>query len=272
MRQHQRSPPVLYAAGGWTKGGTSVGGKFFWAFKPVEGAVKAAELLLYGEIAASSWWGDEVTPKQFAADLKGLGDVSLINVRINSPGGDVFAGQAIHSMLKRHPATINVYVDGLAASAASIVAMAGDRVLMPQNAVMMIHDPWTIVVGNADDMRKAAADLDKIREPVISAYEAKTGLSRDRIGEMLAAETWMTAEEAVELGFADAVEENKKITASLCGRTLLVNGQEFDISRYRSLPRIGNEEKETAPRKTAMGAAEKRKWRRWINYAWSMEN
>ena len=115
--------------------------KKFWSFKALDETT--GELLLYGEISDISWWGDEVTPKQFKEDLDALGDIDVLNVYINSPGGDVFAGQAIYSMLKRHKAQVKVYIDGLAASIASLVAMAGDKVIMPANAMMMIHNPWT---------------------------------------------------------------------------------------------------------------------------------
>lgn len=197
------------------------------------------ELLLYGEISDVTWWGDEVTPKQFWEDLQGLGDIKELKVYINSPGGDVFAGQAIHSMLKRHPAKVTVYVDGLAASAASIVAMAGDRVLMPKNAMMMIHNPWTFVAGDSAFLRQVAEELDKIRESLIAVYEGKTGLARERIVEMLNAETWMTADEAVELGFVDEIEEAKQVAASIAepGR-LVVNGITIDLSRFRNPPKI----------------------------------
>lgn len=197
------------------------------------------ELLLYGEIADSTWWGDEVTPKQFWEDLQKLGSISELRVYINSPGGDVFAGQAIHSMLRRHPATVTVYVDGLAASAASIVAMAGDRVIMPRNAMLMIHNPWTIVAGNADTLRKVAEDLDRIRESLVVVYADKTGLERDKISEYLDAETWFTAEEAVELGFADEIEETRTVAASIAspGR-LVINGVAVDLSRFQHPPKV----------------------------------
>lgn len=197
------------------------------------------ELLLYGEIADYLWWGDEVTPKQFWDDLQKLGDIKELRVYINSPGGDVFAGQAIHSMLRRHPARVTVYVDGLAASAASLVAMAGDRIVMPRNAMMMIHNPWTFVGGPADFLRQVADELDKIRESMVAAYEGKTGLDRGRIIGMLDAETWMTAEEAVSLGFADEIEEAKAVAASIAGPgRLVVNGVAVDLSRYRNPPKV----------------------------------
>jgi ATP-dependent Clp protease protease subunit len=202
----------------------------FWTFRNAE-KDKPAELLIYGEIADMSWWGDEVTPKQFKKDLDKLGDVDEIAVFINSLGGDVFAGQAIHSMLKRHKATISVYIDGIAASAASIIAMAGDTIKMPKNAMMMVHNPWTWAIGYAADFRKVADDLDKIREAVISAYQVKTGLSPEEIGALLDAETWMTAEEAVEKGFADEAEEAKQVAAKIEGRIMTVNGLGIDIAR-----------------------------------------
>src|SRR5690606_6736601 len=183
------------------------------------------ELLLYGEISDTTWWGDEVTPKLFWEELQKLGDTKELKVYINSPGGDVFAGQAIYSMLSRYQAQVTVYVDGLAASAASLIAMAGNRVIMPRNAMMMIHNPWTYAWGDANAFLQIAAELEKIREAMIPVYQAKTGLTRDEISRLLDAETCMTAEEAVELGFADAIEERKQIAASLVTPSrLVVNG------------------------------------------------
>jgi len=197
------------------------------------------ELLLYGEIADSTWWGDEVTPKAFWEDLQKLGDIKELRVFINSPGGDVFAGQAIYSMLRRHSATKLVYVDGLAASAASLVAMAGDRIVMPRNAMMMIHNPWTWAAGDANTLRAIADDLDKIRESLVAVYEDRTGLERERIIEMLDAETWLTAEEAVALGFATEIEDSKAVAASLAGPgRLVINGVTVDLTRFQHPPKV----------------------------------
>lgn len=196
------------------------------------------ELLLYGEIADTTWFGDEVTPKQFWDDLQKLGDIKELKVFINSPGGDVFAGHAIHSMLKRHPATVTIYVDGVAASAASLVAMAGDKVIMPKNAMMMIHNPWILVAGDANLLRQVADELDKIRESLIAVYEEKTGLERERIIELMDAETWMTAKEAVKLGFADEIEEAKQVAALIKDSMLVVNGVEMDLSQFRNPPKV----------------------------------
>ncbi|ADK13437.1 head maturation protease, ClpP-related [Clostridium ljungdahlii] len=209
-------------------------GKKFWTFNAKENSDEG-ELLLYGDISDSTWWGDEITPKNFKEELDSLGDIKTLNVYINSGGGDVFAGQAIYSMLKRHSATVNVYVDGLAASIASIIAMAGDSVKMPKNAMLMVHNPWSYAMGNAKDFRKLADDLDKVRESMISVYEDKTGMEKESIVELLDAETWMTAEEAVEFGFADEIEEEKQVAASLNNRIFAINGLKVDITKYKNL-------------------------------------
>ncbi len=210
----------------------------FWEFKAVKDS-DVGELLLYGEISDSSWWGDEVTPKQFKKDLDALGDISELRVYINSPGGNVFAGQTIYSILKRYQAQVNVYVDGLAASAASVVAMAGDRIIMPRNAMMVIHNPWTVVAGDANELLEVADALDKVRDTMIAVYEERTGLKKDQIVEMLDAETWLTAEEAVEMGFADEIEEAKQVAVSIAGKGQLeVNGLTVDLSRYTNPPKL----------------------------------
>ena len=174
--------------------------KKFWNFI---NKGKTGELMLYGEISSVTWYGDEVTPKNFKADLDALGDIDTLNIYINSPGGDVFAGQSIYSMLTRHKAKKTVYVDGLAASISSVIAMAGDVIKMPKNAMMMIHNAWTIAAGNKDDLRKIAEDMEKIDETIVGVYAAKTGKSEEDIKALMDAETWMGADEAVELGFAD---------------------------------------------------------------------
>lgn len=216
--------------------------KKFWNFKALD--ENTAELTLYGEISDISWWGDEVTPKQFKEDLDALGDIDTLNVYINSPGGDVFAGQAIYSMLKRHKATINVYVDGLAASIASLIAMAGDKVIMPANAMMMVHNPWTFAFGNANDFRKLADDMDKIRDSMVVAYESRSALTTEEIIELLDAETWLSAEDCLEYGFCDEIEETKEIAAC-------VDTKYF--SMYKNIPEsfkeVENSDKELKKKK-----------------------
>lgn len=211
--------------------------KKFWQIRASTDK-KSADLLLYGYISETSWWGDEVTPKQFAEDLKAVGDVDILNVYINSNGGDVFAGQAIHSQLKRHTARVVVHIDGLAASIASVVAMAGDEVIMPSNAMMMIHNPATWAGwSDARELRELAEVLDNVRKSLIAAYRDKTGLSDEEIIQLMDDETWFTAEEAVEKGFADRVEQAQKVAAALRGDTLIVAGREFDIGRFSRFPR-----------------------------------
>lgn len=211
-------------------------GKRFWTVRAAAGRPKVGEVLLYGPIGSSTWLGDEVTPKQFDADLRDLGEVDTIELRINSEGGDVFAAQAIYTMLRRHPAAVHTFVDGLAASAASLVAMAGDTITMPLNAMLMLHSPWAMAAGNANDFRQMAADLDKIRESMIAVYSARSGKSAEDIVAILDAETWYTAEEAVAAGFADEVEGEKRVAASLNGATLTINGREVDLAPFRAFP------------------------------------
>jgi len=229
----------------------------FWQFRASADEPTSGELLLYGPIGADDglgWLFDDITPKQFHEELTGLGDITDLKVMINSPGGDVFAGQAIHSMLVRHPANVTVYVDGLAASIASIVAMAGDTVVMPRNAMMMIHNPWTIGIGDAREFRKLAETLDGVRDSIVAAYESKTGKTRAELLPLLNAETWMTADEAVEMGFADEIEQTKKVAASLVRPGILaVNGQEIDLGRYRNAPTFPD-----APRDAGRGKPTKR--------------
>ncbi len=214
----------------------NVKGKKFWEIRAQGDG--SADLLLYGPIGNGGWSEDEVSPKQFKEDLDALGDIQTLNLYINSAGGDVFAAQAIYSMLKRYKAKVITYIDGLAASAASLVAMAGERVIMPINAMLMIHDPWAVTIGNSGDHRKMADELDQIRRSMVAVYAAKTGLAEKKIIELLEAETWFTAEEAVEQGFADEVQESKQIAASLDGKRLTLNGVEFDVGQFKNLPKM----------------------------------
>lgn len=191
--------------------------KFWKAYAKAE-EPKVGKIDIYGDIVFGKWdkWTeDDVAASEFKDDLESLGDVDTISVSINSYGGDVFAGQAIHSMLRAHPAQVEVYVDGIAASIASVIAMAGDVVRMPVNAMLMVHNPWTFAIGNADYMRKMADDLDKIRESLVAAYMHKVGgkITEDELTALLDAETFLTAEESVSFGFADVVTEPVQIAA-----------------------------------------------------------
>lgn len=156
-----------------------------------------------GYIAQDSWFDDEITPKQFKAELNANeGDVT---VWLNSPGGDVFAASQIYNMLKEYSGNVTVKIDGVAASAASVIAMAGDQILMSPVAMMMIHNPSTVIFGEASDLQSGIDMLSEVKESIINAYEQKTGLSRTKISKMMDAETWFSAKKAVELGFADKV-------------------------------------------------------------------
>jgi ATP-dependent Clp protease protease subunit len=180
----------------------------FWKFQnSVES--NGTELILEGPIASESWWGDEVTPQEFREELKNhTGD--KLTVVLNSGGGDVFAGLSIYNALRELDAEVTIRVDGLAASIASIIAMAGDKVIMSPGSLMMIHRPSVFAAGNVDDLDKAKDLLLKIEESITPIYTQKTGLSVEKIADMLENETWMSAEEAVELGFADEVIKTEK--------------------------------------------------------------
>ena len=160
-------------------------------------------LFLEGVIAEESWFEDDVTPSAFKADLfAGSGPITL---HINSPGGDCIAASQIYTMLMDYPYDVKVQFDGIAASAASVIAMAGTKVSMSPTSLMMIHNPLTFALGDSEEMRKAIQLLEEVKESIINAYEIKTGLSRTRLSHMMDAETWMNAQKALELGFCDEV-------------------------------------------------------------------
>lgn len=160
-------------------------------------------LFLNGTIAEESWFDDDVTPQLFKDELNsGTGDIT---VWINSPGGDCVAAAQIYNMLSDYKGKVTVKIDGLAASAASVIAMAGDTVLMSPVSMLMIHNPATIAFGDHAEMQKAIDMLAEVKESIINAYVLKTGLSRPKLSHLMDAETWMDANKAVELGFADEI-------------------------------------------------------------------
>jgi ATP-dependent Clp endopeptidase proteolytic subunit ClpP len=178
-----------------------------------------AEIVIYDEIGAFG-----IPAKAFLDELKALGPIAAITVRINSPGGSVFDGVAIYNALKRHDAAITVWIDGIAASIASMIAMAGDEVIMPENAMLMLHDPSGLVMGTASDMRAMADALDKMKAGMVAAYRDKSGRDDAEIEALMSAETWLSAQEAVNLGLADRVEQPVRMAAH------------FDLSRFRNTP------------------------------------
>ncbi|MCY9511873.1 Clp protease ClpP [Paenibacillus larvae] len=217
--------------------------KKFWNMKKT--ANNSGELTLYGTVSEYSWWGDDITPQQFRDDLYALGDVDDITVRLNSPGGDVFAGLHIYQVLKEHKANVTVRVEGFAGSIASIIAMAGDKVIMPKGSMMMVHNPWTFTMGESSDLRQTADILDTIRDALVEVYMARTGLQEEELNSLLDSETWMTSAQAVEKGFADEEEQTMQISACLRGRTAIINGLEMDWSGYAMAPDLPKEENES---------------------------
>lgn len=174
----------------------------FWNWVKNE-AEEERILLLNGEISDETWFGDEVTPKLFAKELNaGTGNIT---VWINSPGGDVFAAAQIYNMLMGYKGDVMVKIDALAASAASVIAMAGTTVLMSPVGMMMIHNPMTIAIGDSKEMQKAGEMLDEVKESIMNAYEIKTGMNRTKLSHLMDAESWFNAKKAVELGFADGI-------------------------------------------------------------------
>jgi ATP-dependent protease ClpP protease subunit len=178
-----------------------------------------AEVLIYDEIGAYG-----VSAKGFLAELGALPDDAPIDLRLNSPGGSVFDAVAIYNALSRHAGTITVWIDGIAASAASYIAMVGDEIVMPENAFLMIHDPSGVVMGTAADMRDMAGTLDKIAASMARGYAAKSGKPEDEIAALLSAETWFDAKDALDAGLATRMAEPVRIAAS------------FDIGRFRNAP------------------------------------
>lgn len=174
--------------------------KKFWNWVKNE---EGRTLYFDGYIAEDSWFEDDITPKKFKSELTSSeGDIS---VWLNSPGGDVFAASQIYTMLKEYKGKVNVKIDGIAASAASVIAMAGSEILMSPVAMMMIHNPSTVIFGEASDLQSGIDMLSEVKESIINAYEQKTGLPRNKISKMMDAETWFSSQKAVELGFADKV-------------------------------------------------------------------
>ncbi|MGK3149530.1 head maturation protease, ClpP-related [Staphylococcus shinii] len=174
------------------------------------------EIYIYGDIVSSKWDETDVTAVDFKNELNQLGDVSEIDVHINSAGGNVFEGHAIYNMLKMHKAKVNIYVDALAASIASVIAMSGDTIFMHKNSFMMIHNSWIMTLGNSKDLRQTADLLDKTDQSSNNAYLDKaTNLSEEELKQLLEAETWLTADEALEKGLADEILGASEIAASI---------------------------------------------------------
>ena len=178
--------------------------KKFWKWKnQTQNSPTERVLTLNGTIAEESWFDDDITPQLFKDELNsGTGDIT---VWINSPGGDCVAAAQIYNMLMDYKGNVTVKIDGIAASAASVIAMAGTEVLMSPVSTMMIHNPATVAMGDHNEMQKAIEMLNEVKESIINTYEIKTGLSRAKLSHLMDSETWMNANKAVELGFADGI-------------------------------------------------------------------
>lgn len=190
--------------------------KKFWECKQSANQ-NEADIFIFGEIVSYKWDDTDTTAASFQKDLKELGEVSQINLHINSPGGSVFEGIAIGNMLRQHKARVVAHVDALAASIASVIVASCDEVVMPENSMLMIHNPWTFSMGNAKELRKQADDLDKIAESSVVTYLAKAGekLTEEKIKQIMDDETWLSAKEAFDYGLCDIVESSNQIAASI---------------------------------------------------------
>lgn len=209
--------------------------KKFWNWVKNE---EGRTLYFDGYIAQDSWFDDDITPKQFKSELTNSeGDIV---VWLNSPGGDVFAASQIYNMLKEYNGKVTVKIDGIAASAASVIAMAGSEILMSPVAMMMIHNPATVIYGEASDLQSGIDMLSEVKESIINAYEQKTSLPRNKISKMMDAETWFSAQKAVELGFADKVlyEDSEEVTDGFIFDKVTVTN-----ALIRKIPKV----KETQP-------------------------
>ena len=230
MAQEQKNPNTPAQSKG--------SNKRFWDFRAAANENAAPELILYGDIASETWWGDEITPRQFTEELNALGNVPEIVVRINSGGGDVFAANAIYTRLKDNAAKITVKIDGWAASAATIVAMAGDVIEIPGNGVFMVHDPAIGLLGyfNEADLAKASEELKVIKQSIINGYALKTGKAAEEIAAIMAAETWFDGKQAVDAGFCDRLMFEEADTTVENAAKVIVNSVSMNLEQFPNMP------------------------------------
>ena len=193
---------------------------------------KTAELILYGSIGSDEYW-DDISDKVFKQDIENLGDVENITLHINSPGGSVFSAVAIANTLKNHKAKVTANIDGLAASAATIITSACDTVRMPKNALFMVHNPITFAYGNNQDMKKTVEMLDKVKNSIIETYLSKTKTDKETLSELMDNETWMDAETAKEYGFIDEIVD-EEVGKEFVENKLIINNMAFDISKFKN--------------------------------------
>lgn len=214
---------------------------------------KIVEAYIYGSITSITWWDGDVSAKSFIDSLSAQEPFDVLDLRINSPGGEFFEAQAIYTTLKSKSYEVNVIIDGLAASAASVIAMAGNKISIPHGAMMMIHNALLMTYGNAKKLAEAISLLEKVDDGINKAYQLKTGLDEVKVKELMEAESWMTATECLELGFADELLDFA-VVASLSGDTAVFNSREFDISNFNSKPKLP---KAVGDKKTTINKEEK---------------
>ena len=187
---------------------------------------RTADLFIFGEITSWRWYDGDVSASSFQKDLESIGQVDTLNIHINSCGGNVFEGIAIFNLIKQYNANKNVYIDGIAGSIASVIAMAGDNIYMSNTSIIMIHNCWTWTSGNAEDLRKTADDMDKVMKALKNAYLAKVNIKEERLQELLDEESYLTADECLEMGFCSEIieydEEEQALSASSKGYYNLV--------------------------------------------------
>ena len=195
----------------------------------------SADMILYGTIGSDEWW-DDICDKTFKEDIANLGEVENINLHINSPGGSVFAAVAIANTLKNHKAKVTAYIDGLAASAATIITSACDLVKMPKNALFMIHNPLTWAYGNKQELEKTGILLDKVKDSILETYLAKAkDKTKEELSALMDEEKWFNAEEAKEYGFIDEIVGEMEKPQNV-NNLLIVNSLAFDISKFKNFP------------------------------------
>ena len=230
MAQEQKNPNTPAQSKG--------SNKRFWDFRAAANENAAPELILYGDIASETWWGDEITPRQFTEELNALGNVPEIVVRINSGGGDVFAANAIYTLLKDNAAKITVKIDGWAASAATIVAMAGDVIEIPGNGVFMVHDPSIGLLGyfNETELVKVSEELKVIKQSIVNGYALKTGKAAEEIAAIMAAETWFDGKQAVDAGFCDRLMFEEADTTVENAAKVIVNSVSMNLEQFPNMP------------------------------------
>jgi ATP-dependent protease ClpP protease subunit len=208
-----------------------------------------AIMRIYEEIGEDFWTGTGISAKKFAKELSEMGDIKQLNVHINCLGGDCFTAQAIYNIIGDHPAHTTSYIDGVCASAATLIASAADEVIARQNSMYMIHNPWGICMGNAGDMRSAADDLDKLTIPIVGVYktQVKGRIREAKIRTLMDNETWMTADEAKDYGFVDKVKGKIKPIARASASELICNGVMLNFAKYhyQNVPEYPIEERKT---------------------------